>query len=192
VSEVAVALASIAPLLPAVTRKHLAALLSHTIAAPKPEEIRGRRLGLVCELVSASEGLGVKDYERIRTARCGEGWPAVSTLIEHFGSWPTVLTLAMRLQFEGHPTPVRSSHRPFSEGSRHYSREEVMDAIDRAADVIGRIPSLSEYTEIRRVLIAHARRTGNVAPRMPERGAIARRFSSYQDAARATARRSQR
>jgi len=189
VSEVARAFASIAGALPAATRHQLGALLSHTIAAPTGQQIRARRLGLVCELVSAPGRLGIEDYSRLRAERADEDWPAASTLIEHFGSWPTVLGLALRLQIEGHQSyPIRASHRYLGQRGAAYSREEVMLAIQRAADVIGRVPSLSEYIEIRRVLVAHARVTGNERPRLPDKGVITRLFDSYQDAARATAR----
>lgn len=189
VSDVARALSSIAPALSAVTRRHLSALLAHTIASPTAAEIRGRRLGLVCEMVSEPGALGVQRYEALRSARTGEGWPAASTLIAHFGSWQAVLTVAMRLQQYGQSLhPIRGSHRALHNSARNYSRAEVVCAINQAADVIGRIPSLAEYVEIRRVLLAHARRTGGESPRLPERHTICRQFASYQDAARAAAR----
>jgi len=186
VSEVARVLASIAAALPAATRQQLSALLSHTIAAPTRSQLRARRLGLVCELVSAPGKLSVEDYTRLRTQRAAEDWPAASTLIEHFG----VLGLALRLQIEGHGShPIRSSHRSLgTPRGGAYSREEVMIAIQRAGDVVGGIPSLSEYLEIRRLLVAHARVTGNQRPRLPDKSVITRLFDSYRDAARATAR----
>jgi hypothetical protein len=190
VSEVARVLASIAAALPAATRQQLSALLSHSIAAPTHSQIRARRLGLVCELVSAPGKLSVEDYTRLRAQRAAEDWPAASTLIEHFGSWPTVLGLALRLQIEGHGShPIRSSHRSLgTPRGGAYSREEVMIAIQRAGGVVGGIPSLSEYLEIRRVLAAHALLTGNQRPRLPDKHVITRLFDSYRDAARATAR----
>lgn len=170
VSEVARALASISGALPAPTRKQLAAMLAHTIAAPQPGEIRGRRLGLICEMVAAPGKIGVAEYERLRGERTDEGWPAASTLIEHFGSWPTVLSLALRLQNEPQRSQaVRASHRPLrDENQSDYTREEVLAAIRRAIDVIGRTPTFGEYLEIRRVLRDHARRTGSELPRMYE------------------------
>lgn len=190
ISEVARVLAAIASSLPAGTRQQLAALLAHGIAAPTAQQLRARRLGLVCELVSGPGKLGVNDYMDLRAQRGGEDWPAALTLIEHFGSWPVVLGLALRLQVEGHAShPVRASHRYMGcQRGGAYSREEVMIAIERAGEVIGGIPSLSEYLEIRRVLVAHARVTGNPLPRLPGKGVIVRLFDSYRDAARAAAR----
>ena len=121
VSDVARALSSIAPALSAVTRRHLSALLAHTIASPTAAEIRGRRLGLVCEMVSEPGALGVQRYEALRSARTGEGWPAASTLIAHFGSWQAVLTVAMRLQQYGQSMhPIRGSHRALHNSARNY------------------------------------------------------------------------
>lgn len=190
VTDVARAVASICSALPAVTRTHLSAMLAHTVAAPQPAEIRARRLGLICELVVAPGHIGVARYEQLRAARANENWPAASTLIEHFGSWPTVLSLALRLQTQPQRSQaVRSSHRPMRDENRgDYTRDEVTAALRRAADVIGRVPSLGEYLEIRRVLRAHARRTGSDLPRMPVRKTIVHRFASYEDAARAATR----
>lgn len=190
VSEVARVLASLAPSLPPATRRQLGALLAHTIAAPTARQLRARRLGLVCELVSGPGKLSVDEYMRLRAKRSEEDWPAASTLVDHFGSWPSVLGLALRLQIEGHAShPIRASHRSLGrQRGGTYSREEVMIAIQRTGDVIGGIPSLSEYLEIRRVLLAHARLTGNAPPRLPGRGVITHLFDSYRDAARATAR----
>lgn len=193
VSEVAQAIGAIAKVLPAATRKQLAAMLAHDIAAPSAPEIRGRRLGLVCELVGeAGDSLGIHDYGALRAQRPDEDWPAASTLIEHFGSWPAVLELAIRLQFEGHRPPVRASHRECLETPRPYSREEAMNAIEKAGVVTGRSPALAEYVEVRRVLRNHARRTGNAPPRMPDQAVIARLFGSYREALRAVIRRSPR
>jgi hypothetical protein len=190
VSDVARAFAAISRALPPATRTQLTAMLAHTVAAPTPAEIRGRRLGLICEMVTAPGHIGVHEYERRRSERAAENWPASSTLIEHFGSWPTVLSLALRLQHEPQRSQaVRSSHRPLrDENLGDYTREDVTAAIRRAADVIGRVPSLGEYLETRRVLLAHARRTGSDLPLMPVRKTITRRFASYDDAARAATR----
>lgn len=193
VSDVAQVIGAIAKALPAATRKQLAAMLAHGIAAPSPPEIRGRRLGLVCELVGrGGDGLGIADYGDLRSERASEDWPAASTLIEHFGSWPAVLELAIRLQFEGHRPPVRASHREGLEGSRPYSREEAMNAIEKAGVVVGRRPALAEYVEVRRVLRNHARRTGNVPPRMPDQAVIVRLFGSYREALRSAERKTPR
>lgn len=190
VSEVARALASISGALPTPTRNQLAAMLAHTIAAPQPGEIRGRRLGLICEMVAAPGKIGVAEYERLRSRRADEEWPAASTLIEHFGSWPTVVSLALRLQHEPQRSQaVRSSHRPLRyENQGDYTRDEVLAAIRLAIDMIGRVPALGEYLEVRRVLRDHARRTGSELPRMPVRRTIVNRFASYEDAARAAQR----
>jgi hypothetical protein len=190
VTDVARAISSICHALPPVTRTHLHALLAHTVAAPQPAETRARRLGLICELVTRPGRIGVPQYERLRSERVAEGWPAASTLIEHFGSWPTVLSLALRLQSETQRrAAVLASHRPHrDENLGDYNRAEVIAAIHLASETIGRIPSHAEYLEIRRVLREHARGTGSHMPRVPGTRTIKRLFADYDDAVRAASR----
>lgn len=187
-SEVGYAIAAIAPALPGRTRRQLAALLAHTIAAPLPGTERAQRLGLACELVASGADVSVQAYERLRQQRPREEWPAASTLVEHFGSWAMVLRLAMQLQFRGMQPPVRSSHRELRRAGGTYSRQEVTDAVKYVARIVGYVPGTDEYAEIRRVVRRHARLTGTSIPRLPAVETIGKLFDSYMEAAEIAAR----
>jgi hypothetical protein len=188
VSEVAYVIAAIAREFPQATRQQLASMLAHTIAMPENAQLRAQRLGLACELVSMHGPVSVERYEQLRAERDDADWPAASTLIEHFGSWAKVLELALRLETQGHRPPVRSTHRTLSEPRGAYSRQEVIAGLVYAAHVVGYVPGIYEYNEIRRVLRHHARLTGTVIPRLAGQAPIRRLFGSYQGAAAVAAR----
>ncbi len=179
-SDAAQLLAEIVPKMPAATRGELMRLLSHTLAAPSPAEIRERRIGLLVELVSSGEAPGVDKYERERRRRgdAGEVWPAHSVLIDHYGRWSRAVSAAVAIWLRGGLARVISSPTRMR-WRRSYTREEATEALRRCQRKVGGLLTKPEYEEFRRVERMIAIQTGGADPRLPGPNQIRTLFGGY-------------
>ncbi|MTD45596.1 hypothetical protein GKE82_24520 [Conexibacter sp. W3-3-2] len=180
--ETAEAIAAIAPHLPTRTQHDLLRMLEYSIAAPRRQEWREARLGLLCELVLAMHGEvpNADDYKRLRQERLNQGevWPAQSSLSENFGGWIRAVRTAFQLAY---PDPRRNStgHRNPDYESKAYTREELVDALRAARRDLHHWPSRIEYEEWRRLSRELARNLGRGRTRVPSIGTIERNFGTY-------------
>jgi hypothetical protein len=188
----ALAIARMAPVLPARTRETVAALLARSLGAPSAAEIRAARLGLLMALVDGNAEVPSTDaYERLRVqrkAQDGASWPAASTLIRAYGGW----TRAVRAAFQ-----LRAGAKTLSEAAvvldrGGFSNDEVLAAIAACARCIGCWedspeasdcnPTPTEYTEWRRLSRRLALHAGTPVPRPPSLTAIRAKFGSWDRA----------
>lgn len=158
--------------------------LSHSLAAPSPTRIREARLGLVIDLVRAGTGELplIDEYEELRSARKkrGEKWPASSSLIEAYMSWPKVIRAAMEVHFgDG-----RVAHSPKRQRPQDitYSRQEIVEAFERCQREIGFAPTQWEFEEWAYVSRQIAWASGKT-PRIPGLKQIRKRFGGFDDLA---------
>lgn len=192
-SELAHGIAALACALPENTARDLYRLLSHSVAAPTPAEIREARLGLMLDLVAEGTGefIGVERYEGARAERAADGeiWPAHATLCGVFGSWTDVVSLAMRLAHDGTSSGVPHTKRHLKDHAPPYLRDDVLDALTRCASDLGGWPGEWEYYEWARVSRMLARDAGKSTRRFPGRGPICRLFGDFGRAVNVAQRR---
>jgi hypothetical protein len=191
-SEVAQALAALAPALPEKTLQDVRRLLAQSIAAPGAGARREARLGLLLRLVAtgSAEVPTVETYQRARNdaeAR-GENWPTHSTLIRAYGHWLAAVRAAMRLHFEGASARVAASHR-HAFRHRNYTRDEILTALDRCRAALEDWPTQWEYEEWAFLVRQRAQTAGLADPRLPVLKPIRRYFGTFAAAIEAAQQR---
>jgi hypothetical protein len=158
-------------------------MLAHSVAHPKPAELREARLGLLIELCTLETGEVPTEaqYESERAARTAddERWPHATTLGRAFYGWDWACRAAMRLAHAG--SAARVSHaQKFRKGKRPpYTRQEVIAAFSRFRDRKGRWPNFSEFLAWGQVEREHARLNSREDPRIPSMKVITRMFGDF-------------
>lgn len=183
VTEVGEFLAAIATAFPAKTRIELIRLLSHSVAAPTPQEVRQARLGLLAEMVKTGWIPGVNDYEaeRRNRANMSEEWPGSSSLFDYYGTWASVVEAAFDVAFS--ITPKRSGARERQAWPNViYSRPDVLEALERCSEKVGQTITQWQYMELRRVERKLAIELGRPDPRLPQLNVIKRNFGGWDQA----------
>ncbi len=192
VSEAAAFVASMLPALPEQTTRDLRRLLARKLTLPSPAEIRYQRLGLLMDLLAASQGEvpTVATYSDAREERKVAGkaagrptgqddWASASTLIEAYGSWTRAVRTAMWLHRDGSASQTPASVRPHA-GKRAYSHDEALTAVRLCRDAIGGAwPTESEYDDYRLLARELAGEAGQSFDRHPTRGTLARLFGPW-------------
>ena len=183
VTEVGEFLAAIATAFPVKTRTELIRLLSHSVAAPTPQEVRQARLGLLAEMVKTGWMPGVNDYEAERKNRLNkqEEWPGSSSLVDYYGTWASAVEAAFDIAFS--ITPKRSKARERQAWPNViYSRPDVLEALERCSEKVGQPITQWQYMELRRVERKLAIELGLPDPRLPQLNVIKRNFGGWDQA----------
>jgi hypothetical protein len=167
-------------------------MLAHSLARPKPAELREARLGLLIELCVADTGEVPTEEryesERRRREAGGERWPSSTTLRRAFYGWNWACRAAMRLAHHGSAARV-SPAQHFRRGSRStYTRDEVIAAFGRFRKANGRWPNFSEFLAWGQAEREHARLNGMPDPRIPSMPVIRRVLGGFERALAAARR----
>lgn len=172
-------------------------LVGHSLAAPSPAELRNRRIGLLIDLVAASNGefVSTADYETARQKRlqAGETHPDASTISRAFGHWLAAVNAASRFWFEGGRARVPSQMHHARLHATYEPREIQRALLEARRDLCGDTSAsddwpteweFHEYCAIRRRL---ARRAGKII-RLPSPKQIRKAYGSYTEAVEAVKR----
>lgn len=184
VSEAAQMIAEVATDMPEKTRAELARLLGHSVAMPSAQELREMRLGLLVEMVSETGELPTaENYDQLRELRNEQGaeWPRSTGLASHYGTWASALRAATDIAF-GETLRRARARTPKPWAPRPYSREEIVEALDRSSMKVGQVIGQWEYVELRRVERLLAARNGTDDPRFPELQVIHKHFGGWERA----------
>lgn len=183
VTEVGEFLAAIATAFPVKTRTELIRMLSHSVAAPSPQEVRQARLGLLSEMVKTGWMPGVNDYEAERKNRLKsqEKWPGSSSLVDYHGTWASAVEAAFDIAFSITPKRSKARGRP-AWPAAPYSRQNVLEGLDRCSEKVGRVITQWEYLELRRVERQLAIQIGLPDPRLPQLNVVKRHFGGWDQA----------
>lgn len=161
-------------------------LLAHSLAHPKPAQLREARLGLLIELCTTqtAEVPTQKRYdeERQRRKLLGEHWPDSTTLSRAFHGWNWACRAAMRLVHVGSAARVSHSQHFRKSQRAPYTRQEVIDAILRFRDTWDRRPDFSAFLAWGASERAFARLHGRQDPRIPSLPVITRLFGDFERA----------
>lgn len=168
-------------------------MLGHHLATVEPPGERERRLGLLCDLVDAGHLPSTVHYAdaREREQAAGHEWPAVTTLIDAYGSYDRALATAVRY------CERRAAGRGAGTSALHarrwmptYTRQEVIAAIRRCRQDLA-LQDWPPSTVFYRYVDAGrraARITGGDDPRLPSRRQLRRCFESFAQAVAAADR----
>lgn len=186
-SEVAITLASLVSVMPERAARDLQRLLVAKLGSVDPSTLRGRRLGLLIEML---DGLGTfpqsSDYDAERSARAaaGELWPDHGTLCRSYGSWLAAVDAAMKhLHSTGRPVSYR---KPST--SNGYTLLETASALRRCRADLGLWssendwPTESEYNRYRLLCREQAARAGQPTPPLPGTKTIRKKCGSWERA----------
>ena len=175
-SRIRVAVASevvraLVPYMPTELRRELFALLSHDLAVDRPTELREQHIGLLYELIDASEGEwpGTDAYTAARRERAshGERWPTASQLQKDYLSWEKACTAAWRLWKDDIAARVPNSYRHAAFDQPPLTRKHAVAAIHRYRRTFGHWPTQWEYERWARAMRRSARLTGRPSPQLP-------------------------
>lgn len=155
--------------LPEVTRRALYELLSHSVGAPTPAELRERRLGLLWELVDAGAGRwpSADDYaaaQHEREAR-GQRWPTLDELKTGWGDFEKACRQAWRLWEVGTQARVANGTEHARLDQAVLQRRDVIEALHDFRAERRFWPSQWEYEEWARYERRTMRLTGSDRPR---------------------------
>lgn len=184
VSEAAQMISEVATDMPERTRSELVRLLGHSVAIPTAQELREMRLGLLVEMVSETGELPTAEgYDRLRDLRNEQGaeWPRSTGLAAHYGTWTFALRAATDIAF-GETLRRARARIPRPWVPRPYSRQEIVDALERSSKKVGQVIGQWEYVELRRVERLLAARNGTDDPRFPELQVIHKHFGGWDSA----------
>lgn len=188
-SDVALALARLAPTLSAEDRRDVRLLLSRRIEVHKPSVLRGARLGLLVEVL---DGQGTFPnsalYSKIRAARPdASSWPDHSTLSRYYGSWLAAVRAAMtQLHTYGKPP----SYKTFSGSTPAFAVGEMLEGIRQCRDDLAPWPSpddwprASEYGQYRALARKAAALAGAPMPRLPATSVLLKHLGDWENVIR--------
>lgn len=171
--------------LPEATRRALFELLSNSVAAPSPAELRERQLGLLWELIDHAGGHwpDPDDYatEQTHRAELGQRWPTLDQLKEVWGDFEKACRQAWRLWENGTEARVAHSREHARLDQAQYQRHDVVEAIHDFRSTRGFWPTQWEYEDWARYERRTMRLTGEEDPR-PTPSRIRELFTSWDRA----------
>lgn len=165
------------------TIEQIERVLNSELNAPtRPAEERERLLGaLIARRAELGASPARADYDQHRP----EGSAPSHVLVKTFGSWVRACRAAATEEAQGAgeqparplrpwPNPTRGRRRPAD-----YTREEILRAVLRCAEVIGRIPTSNAYYGWVARQRRHARESGAETPRLPTQRSVERHFKGW-------------
>lgn len=188
-SDVALALARLAPSLSAEDRRDVRLMLSRRIEVHKPSVLRGARLGLLVEIL---DGQGTFPnsalYSEIRAARLdASSWPDHSTLSRSYGSWLTAVKAAMaQLHTYGKPP----SYQSYPGSNLAFSMAEMLEGVRHCREDLapwpnpGDWPRASEYSQYRALARKAAAFAGAPMPRLPATSVLVKHLGEWENVIR--------
>jgi len=151
------------------TRRALFELLSNSVGAPTPAELRERQLGLLWELVDRLGGHwpSPDDYaaERAERAALGQQWPTLDQLKEGWGDFEKACRQAWRMWENGTEARVAHTRAHARLDQPVYQRHDVIEAIHDFRSERGFWPTQWEYEEWARCERRTMRLSGEDDPR---------------------------
>lgn len=171
--------------IPEASRRALLALLSDSVGAPSPAELRERQLGLLWELIDRRNGRwpDPDDYatDQQDRAALGQQWPTLDQLRQGWGGFEKACRQAWRMWEQGTEARVAHTREHARLDQPVYQRYHVIEAIHDFRSHRRFWPTQWEYEEWARCERRTMRLTGENAPR-PGLKRIRELFTSWDRA----------